>query len=190
MKEWMTMLLCSVCVITMLLHLLPDGKFVKYVRFYAGLIFILVALDPLLDLILKKEELTRFLQLRFLQEDYSDLSGTISNLSELKNSQILSSYQGEISRQMTQIAELCTGEVADAQVTFSDDGYTPVKVVIRLFKTDSQSESFETASQNSISSTHADANLSSAMAIRREFLSLYALDAKKIIIFDTGGASI
>ena len=29
MREWLKLLLYSICIITLLLHLLPDGKFVK-----------------------------------------------------------------------------------------------------------------------------------------------------------------
>ena len=65
MREWLKLLLYSICIITLLLHLLPDGKFVKYVRFYAGLLFFLIALEPLLGLFLGNGELTKLLQLRF-----------------------------------------------------------------------------------------------------------------------------
>ena len=93
MREWLKLLLYSICIITLLLHLLPDGKFVKYVRFYAGLLFFLIALEPLLGLFLGNGELTKLLQLRFLKEEYRDLSGTVEGLGELKNTRIREAYK-------------------------------------------------------------------------------------------------
>ncbi|MFR7717657.1 MAG: stage III sporulation protein AF [Lachnospiraceae bacterium] len=132
MREWLKLLLYSICIITLLLHLLPDGKFVKYVRFYAGLLFFLIALEPLLGLFLGNGELTKLLQLRFLKEEYRDLSGTVEGLGELKNARIREAYQKEISRQIAGIAASCTGKEASAKITFSADGYTPASAEIRL----------------------------------------------------------
>lgn len=172
MKKWLKLLLYSICIITLLLHLLPDGKFVKYVRFYAGLLFFLIALEPLLGLFLEDGELAKLLQLRFLKEDYRDLSSTVEGLGELKNAQIQASYQSEISRQIAGIAASCTGEEANATVTFSADGYTPAKAVIHLSVADSEKLSL------------------AAAAIRQELCSVYALPSESILIFDTGGVSL
>ena len=141
MREWLKLLLYSICIITLLLHLLPDGKFVKYVRFYAGLLFFLIALEPLLGLFLGNGELTKLLQLRFLKEEYRDLSGTVEGLGELKNTRIREAYQKEINRQIAEIAASCTGKEASARITFSADGYTPESAEIRLSASES-SQSF------------------------------------------------
>ena len=45
MQNWIKTLVVGSCLLTMLLHMIPNGKFVKYVRFYAGLIFVLLALQ-------------------------------------------------------------------------------------------------------------------------------------------------
>lgn len=195
MKEWLKLLLYSICIITLLLHLLPDGKFVKYVRFYAGLLFFLIALEPLLSLFLEDGELAKVLQLRFLKEDYRDLSSTVEGLGELKNAQIQASYQNEISRQIAGIAASCAGKKASAAVTFSADGYTPTKAVIHLSAAESQSASADerafSAAQTSIPQGTDSAKLSlSADAIRQELCSVYALPPEAVLIFDTGGASL
>lgn len=195
MKEWLKLLLYSICIITLLLHLLPDGKFVKYVRFYAGLLFFLIALEPLLGLFLEDGELAKVLQLRFLKEEYQDLSSSVEGLGELKNAQIQTAYQTEISRQIAQIAASCTGEAANATVTFSSDGYTPEKAVIHLsvseFPTTSADERTVSDAQTSRYRVTDSAKLSvAAAAIRHEVCSVYALPSEAVLIFDTGGASL
>ena len=195
MKEWLKLLLYSICIITLLLHLLPDGKFVKYVRFYAGLLFFLIALEPLLGLFLEDGELVKVLQLRFLKEDYRDLSSTVEGLGELKNAQIQASYQNEICRQIAGIAASCTGKKASAAVTFSADGYTPAKVMIHLADTESQADStdertFSTAQTSRPQATDSAKLSLAADALRQELCSVYALPSEAVLIFDTGGASL
>ena len=190
MREWLKLLLYSICIITLLLHLLPDGKFVKYVRFYAGLLFFLIALEPLLGLFLGNGELTKLLQLRFLKEEYRDLSGTV----ELKNARIREAYQKEINRQIGEIAASCTGKEASARITFSADGYTPESAEIRLSASES-SQSFPAGAifsdTPSAAAKAADSKLSlAAAAIRQELFSVYALPSEAVLIFDTGGASL
>lgn len=185
MREWLKLLLYSICIITLLLHLLPDGKFVKYVRFYAGLLFFLIALEPLLGLFLGNGELAKLLQLRFLKEEYRDLSGTVEGLGELKNARIREAYQKEINRQIAEIAASCTGKEASARITFSADGYTPESAEIRLSSSES-SQSFPAGAAKAD-----DSKLSFAAAtIRQELFSVYALPSEAVLIFDTGGASL
>ncbi|MFR3320848.1 MAG: stage III sporulation protein AF [Lachnospiraceae bacterium] len=50
MQNWIKTLVVGSCLLTMLLHMIPNGKFVKYVRFYAGLIFVLLAMQPVIQL--------------------------------------------------------------------------------------------------------------------------------------------
>lgn len=173
MKEWIKLLICGLCLITLLLHLLPDGKFVKYVRFYAGLLFFLTAVNPLLRFLQKDGELDRLLQTAFLKEEHYDLSSSIQGLSELKNERIQSVCQQEITRQMTQIAAAYHAG-SYAAVQFAEDGYTPASVSIVL-------------SDASDSANPSDTLQLIVGQIRAEICSIYSLTANQIHITGTGG---
>lgn len=147
-----------------------------------------------LGLFLGNGELTKLLQLRFLKEEYRDLSGTVEGLGELKNTRIREAYQKEINRQIAEIAASCTGKEASARITFSADGYTPESAEIRLSASES-SQSFPAGAIFSDTPSAAaktdDSKLSFAAAtIRQELFSVYALPSEAVLIFDTGGASL
>lgn len=131
MREWVKTLIGGVCVLTILLHLVPDGKFAKYVRFYGGLIFFLMAAGPVVSWFAGEGELERLLGMEFLKEDYYDLETAVEGMSELKNDRIRESYQQEIRRQIREIARAYGGSEAAVEVSFDrESGYELESVTI------------------------------------------------------------
>ncbi|MCD8338429.1 MAG: stage III sporulation protein AF [Lachnospiraceae bacterium] len=124
MTQWMKTLAGSMCVLTILLHLVPDGRFAKYVRFYAGLVFFLVAINPALELLGDENQLEQLLALEFLKEEYYDLETAAEGLSDLKNEQILEAYQAELERQVAEIASAYGLMAVSTEITFGGDGYS------------------------------------------------------------------
>lgn len=118
MSAWMKSLTGCLCILTILLHLLPRGRFEKYVRFYGGLLFFLVAMGPLLDLLAGDGALERLLSLEFLREEYFDLETASEGMAELKNDRILEAYRREIRRQAGEIAAAYGLETAEVSLTF------------------------------------------------------------------------
>ena len=95
MQNWIKTLVVGSCLLTMLLHMIPNGKFVKYVRFYAGLIFVLLAMQPVIQL----------------------FSG---GMRELKDSQIMAACQKELVSQLEDLSCACGADTAHVTVRFSD----------------------------------------------------------------------
>jgi stage III sporulation protein AF len=114
MKEWLKLLVGTMCILTILLHLLPGGKYEGYVRFYAGLLFFLVAVGPVCRLLFGEGELERLLKLEFLKTEYYDTSTSVQAMTDLKNTAILDSYRKELKRQVVEIAAAYGMEVSDA----------------------------------------------------------------------------
>lgn len=46
-REWLSQLVCFLCLMTLLLHIIPDNGLKQYVRFFLGLLLILVVAEPL-----------------------------------------------------------------------------------------------------------------------------------------------
>ena len=80
MQNWIKTLVVGSCLLTMLLHMIPNGKFVKYVRFYAGLIFVLLAMQPVIQLF-SGGTLEGLLQFALLREDSAELVSQLEDLS-------------------------------------------------------------------------------------------------------------
>lgn len=47
---WIKQIIYLLIFLTLTLQILPDGKFRKYVKFFAGLIFVLTLLNPLISM--------------------------------------------------------------------------------------------------------------------------------------------
>lgn len=131
--EWIKTLASSLCILTILLHLIPQGKFVKYVRFYAGLLFFLIAAGPILQIFTGEGVLERMLQLEFLKEEYYDLETAMTGMEDLKNDKIQEAYQQELHRQIQELASAYDLAVESTSLWFdSADGYTLKEVAIKL----------------------------------------------------------
>jgi len=51
LMDWIKQMICLVIFLTMVLQILPDQKFVKYIRFFAGLILVISLMNPLISLL-------------------------------------------------------------------------------------------------------------------------------------------
>ena len=94
MQNWIKTLVVGSCLLTMLLHMIPNGKFVKYVRFYAGLIFVLLAMQPVIQLF-SGGTLEELLQFALLREDSAELATAVERMRELKDHGSLSEGAGQ-----------------------------------------------------------------------------------------------
>lgn len=162
MEQWLKTLAGSMCVITILMHLLPDGKFTKYVRFYAGLLFFLIAVRPVMTLFTGEGEFERLLQLAFLREEYYDMETSVAGMEELKNDSIAEAYQEELRRQMQEMAQSYGITVCGIALRFdSEDVYSleKIELTVEEIQEDGRGE-----------------------ALQSELCSLYALPRRDILI--------
>ncbi|MCD8149759.1 MAG: stage III sporulation protein AF [Clostridiales bacterium] len=51
LMSWVKQMVCLVIFLTMALQILPDQRYVKYIRFFAGLILIAALMKPLISLL-------------------------------------------------------------------------------------------------------------------------------------------
>ena len=160
MQNWIKTLVVGSCLLTMLLHMIPNGKFVKYVRFYAGLIFVLLAMQPVIQLFSggTLEEL---------------LAAAVESMRELKDSQIMAACQKELVSQLEDLSCACGADTAHVTVRFSDS-----------------SEGIADAVSISISILGGTTGQyrDTAAAIREKAETLYGIAPKAIHISDEGGA--
>jgi len=170
LTQWMKTLAGSMCILTVFTHLVPDGRFTKYVRFYAGLVFLLLAVNPILELLGDGSQLEQLLELEFLKEEYYDLETAAEGLSNLKNDQILAAFQAELERQVSEIASAYGLTVISAEVVFGEDGYFIESVSLTVEKPSGEGE-------NSSSENQADDALQQT---KTELAGLYLLPESEI----------
>ena len=169
MQNWIKTLVVGSCLLTMLLHMIPNGKFVKYVRFYAGLIFVLLAMQPVIQL-LSGDTLEELLQFALLR---AELATAVESMRELKDSQIMAACQKELVSQLEDLSCACGADTAHVTVRFSGS-----------------SEGIADAVSISISILGGTTGQyrNTAAAIREKAETLYGIAPKAIHISDEGGA--
>lgn len=168
MGEWLKLLAGCLCIITILLNILPKGSYTSYVNFYAGMLFFLMAVKPVINLLAGDGELERLLKLEILKEEYYDAETSVQGIAELKNEQILSAYQSELNRQLEEIGAACGARVESAKLYFEEeDPYVPRLAVLEISGTQMQSIS----------------------EIRREIEQVFGLTEKQIRVSNQGDGS-
>ena len=84
MKEalysWIKCLAIFYILLTMLLHLVPTEKYQKYVRFFMGLVLIVILVTPMLSLLEKNRELPSSFSYLYSQEENKRLEQDMENL--------------------------------------------------------------------------------------------------------------
>lgn len=161
MAHWLKSLAGGLCIMTVLLQLIPDGKFSKYVRFYAGLLFFLMAAYPAIRLLAGDGELERLLQLEFVKEEHYDMETAVKGMEDLKNKQVIQAYRKEVERQIYGITRAYQAEPQNVSVQFDSDNIYQIEHIVMTV----------------ISSENTDTN-----AIREEIAGIYMLTQSDIII--------
>lgn len=71
-RQWLSQIVCFLCLMTVLLHIIPDTGLKKYVRFFLGLLLVLVVMGPVGQLVGMEKFLENFEleSLKALERDY------------------------------------------------------------------------------------------------------------------------
>ena len=77
-------------------NLLADSKYEKYIRFFAGMVLILLVVSPLTGKMRLDEQISSMFQSISLHNDASDLKSQLWNMDEKRLDQILGRYQDAV----------------------------------------------------------------------------------------------
>ena len=99
-------------------NLLADSKYEKYIRFFAGMVLILLVVSPLTGKMRLDEQISSIFQSISLYNDASDLKSQLWNMDEKRLDQILGRYQDAVE--------------ADVAAMAAADGLTCVRAQVRI----------------------------------------------------------
>lgn len=131
---WMRNLICCLCMLELLYHVVQNSKYQKYLRFFGGLIFMLLALEPVLNLFEAKSSFEAALEAALQKEAAWELKEEAEALADLSNEKIEEGCRSELERQIGAIVKAYGQEAAETAVTLKEeDGvYSLARVEIRL----------------------------------------------------------
>ena len=125
--SWTADILCVLVLMSLLEMLLPSKKYVRYIRFFAGVVLILVAVQPLLGGAGLAQEIDRYFSEFSFQTEVRDIRRDVLGIEEERRRQMLSS--GE------------EAAAADVETMVRESGFIPVWTEVKIGK-DAESENY------------------------------------------------
>lgn len=133
--QWIKNIVCSICILGALLHVLPDSAYRKYVNFYVGLLMILMVLKPVASLFSLDESFDKIVQVQELKRELSELNMTWSGLEDLGTQKVEEAWREELESQITEAAKTCELRVGkmETQLESDDEGnLTAVSIAVQV----------------------------------------------------------
>lgn len=123
--EWMKNLAVFYIFLTAVMNLLPDKRYGEYIKFFMGLLLILLVLAPLLQLLNLKDSVGTLFQQKMLEEEYLESQWGDLTVREDKTSQqeyLMEGYTVETQRNIKSYLE--------------QKGYEVISVAAQLYQGD------------------------------------------------------
>ncbi len=118
--------------------LLPSKKYEKYIRFFAGIVVILLVMQPLTKPLHIDDRIAYFFESIRFKEDAQDLSRDILGIEEERLQKVLKEYEAETAKEVERMAAAAGVLPAAASVIIESDRekenygrVTKVKIVLR-----------------------------------------------------------
>ncbi|MDO5539472.1 MAG: stage III sporulation protein AF [Eubacteriales bacterium] len=103
--SWVKNVMVGLCLMELFSHLVRREDYRRYIRFFGGIIVLVMIISPVLQLFSGTDLFDEALQRAMLQEEAINIELANQTLAELQNRKISEVYQQELERQMREIAE-------------------------------------------------------------------------------------
>lgn len=128
LRGWVRSIVCYLCFIQLIDQLLPEGGYRKYVRFFGGLLLIILTISPFMDISGLSKTLEQEWRQAALQEEWASLNLEQEGLVQLREQTISDACRKELERQVEAVAEGNGMLSAKAEVTFTKSQGKPLEL--------------------------------------------------------------
>lgn len=123
--EWIRNLTAFFLFLSVLENLLPGKTYVKYIHLFAGMILILLALQPFSQRTNLEELLARSYEELLIQKEAEELKAELGVAEKKRLEQILGQYEAAVEEDVTRLAENCGVQVKRCQVFLENQEESP-----------------------------------------------------------------
>lgn len=140
--SWVKDIIFYLILMTMLMNLLPDNKYRKYVRLFAGMLLIIIVASPIINLFSGNNILeTNYLE-KIYQQEVSSLTAELNRTESSQQQEFLQNYEETLQSRITQLAAEQNLSVLDMKIEIEenqeDDRYLYPKSIEILVSGDNQ----------------------------------------------------
>ena len=102
---WLRNLVCFSIFLTLILHLLPRENYQKYVRFFAGMLLMILVFSPVLSLLGEKEALLQKISQAEFFQDMDNIKLDTKHLQQTQKEVYVKEYERAIEMDVARMAE-------------------------------------------------------------------------------------
>ncbi|MCI5995042.1 MAG: stage III sporulation protein AF [Blautia sp.] len=131
---WIRSIVCYVCLFHIFLQILPSGDFKKYVRFFGGLLLVLIVMAPIADLGRLTDRLELGWQMESLREQEDQIRMMSQGMEELRSGMIDDACRAEMKKQIEEMVYSCGMLPDQVRVEFEEQKNSdlPVPVIRKV----------------------------------------------------------
>lgn len=134
--QWVGSILCYLILATAVRAVLPSKKYEKYIRFFMGVMLILVAVRPVAEGLNLEDRLAYYFEAVSFQRESEDLKREILGIEEQRLKKVIEEYEGAVERDVRLMAEDMGFAVRKAEVSIesekSNENYGEVRRVFMV----------------------------------------------------------
>lgn len=101
--SWIKNIVCFLCIINIFLQILPGKNYKKYVRFFGGLLLIVIVMGPFANMAKVSGKFEQVWRMESLREEYDEMKITSQGVEELRSETINKAYKEELKRQVEEV---------------------------------------------------------------------------------------
>ncbi len=118
---WVRNLVFYMVFLTLVLNLLPAGRYEKYVRLFAGTVLVLVAVRPFTSSLRLDEKISYYFQVFSYREEAADFERQLEEMEEKRLDELTERYEEEAEEAVRKMAEEAGMEPEAVEVTIGRD---------------------------------------------------------------------
>ncbi len=119
--QWVGSILCFLIFVTMVQNLLPSKSYEKYIRFFVGMVLILLVMQPFLGGLRLEDRIACYFEAISFQNDARDLSREILGIEKQRLLQVIDAYEQAVERDVAVMAEDAGFAVEAVQAEIDSD---------------------------------------------------------------------
>lgn len=127
--NWVKNIVIFYILLTAVLHLLPKNSYQKYVRFFGGLLLVVLLLTPLMELIFKEDYLLNEISYESFWQEVDTIRLDVEGMEEKQQQAYRREYEKAIGADISLMAQEAGLVVHEVTVEITED-YGPLNIVM------------------------------------------------------------
>lgn len=118
---WVKNITCYLIFITVAVNLLPNKKYEKYIRLFAGMVLILLVVKPLTGSLRLEDKISRYFESISFQNEADELKNDLIGMENIRLVKVIEQYQEAVAGDLEQMAQMEGFYPVSTSVTIEGD---------------------------------------------------------------------